>query len=73
MCIILHDILSCSLTFSSELIIGFDSDSYTVSESDGTVSFIVRILSGTIDGRTPSSDVVVEFFTGDGSALGELT
>lgn len=50
-----------------EIVIGFIPESYTVGESVGFSNFMIEIISG-----VPSSniEVVVEFFTEDGSAEG---
>ena len=47
--------------------IGFDPDTYSVNESDGTVTLRVRLLWGLIgEGR----DILVRVATADGSAQG---
>lgn len=54
-------IISCA-----EITIGFDPDSYTVMETDGTATVTVRILEGELAvGRT----VDVDFRTVDGFGL----
>ena len=47
--------------------IGFDPDVYNVIEEVGTVTFTVRVLSGSI---ANDASVLVNFFTSQGSALG---
>ena len=54
-----------SLSFPA-VTIGFDPDSYTVTEDDGPITFTVTVLDGTL-GR----DVEVTFTTEDGIAIGE--
>jgi hypothetical protein len=46
-------------------VVGFNPDQYIVDESDGSVNFTVAVLSGEL-----TFDIVVEFFTEDGSAEG---
>ena len=48
--------------------IGFDPAEYIVREDGGEVAFIVRLINGTLD-----KPLVVEFFTTDGTAGGEIT
>ena len=43
--------------------IGFDPDDYTVNEADGSVSLMVRLISGVLE-----REVVVDFQTTPGSA-----
>jgi hypothetical protein len=50
-----------------DVVIGFNPDQYTVDESDGSVNFTVAVLSGEL-----AFDVVVKFFTEDGSAEGRI-
>ena len=45
--------------------IGFDREVYSVQESDGTVSLVVRVRSGQL-----SDDVVVQLHTADRTAQG---
>ena len=47
------------------VVIGFQPDQYTVDEGAGSVNFTVLVIDGELD-----FDVVVEFFTEDGSAQG---
>jgi hypothetical protein len=51
-----------------DVVIGFSPDQYTVDESDGSVTYTVALLSDEL-----AFDVVVEFFTEDGSAEGKTT
>ena len=45
------------------VVIGFDPASLSVNETDGTVTFTISLLSGTLE-----RSVLVNFFTTDGSA-----
>ena len=51
--------------FHTVVVIGFQPDQYTVDEGAGSVNFTVLVIDGELD-----FDVVVEFFTEDGSAQG---
>ena len=51
------------LIFFTGVTIGFDPASLLVNETDGTVTFTIRLLSGTLE-----RSVLVNFFTTDGSA-----
>ena len=58
--------LSAYLIFlHTVVVIGFQPDQYTVDEGAGSVNFTVLVIDGQLD-----FDVVVEFFTEDGSAQG---
>ena len=59
----LHYILHIIVT---DVIIGFDTDVYTVSEG-GIVDFNVTVISGTL-----TRNFVVKFFTSDGDATGSI-
>ena len=47
------------------VIIGFVPDEYQVNEAEGVVTFRIELITGVLD-----KDLVVEFFTEDGSAEG---
>ena len=51
--------------FHTVVVIGFQPDQYTVDEDAGSVNFTVLVIDGQL-----GSDVVVVFFTEDGSAQG---
>ncbi len=54
----------CACVFiNAGAVIGFDPISYVVNETDGTVTFTVKVLNGTLE-----RSVFVTFFTSDGSA-----
>ena len=48
------------------VVIGFDSDSYHVSEDAGTVTLAVRVLSGELQ-----TQVSTQFFTSSYNAVGK--
>ena len=51
------------------IVIGFDPESYNVSEADGTVTLTVRVLEGIIsEGRS----IPIRVSTADGSAQGKI-
>ena len=47
--------------------VGFDPDSYTVSEADGTATLTVKVISGTLQ-----TQVSADFSTSPDTALGKL-
>ena len=49
--------------FFAAVTIGFDPDDYTVNETDGSVTLMVRLISGILE-----RDVIVNFETTPGSA-----
>ena len=49
--------------FFAAVTIGFDPDEYTFSEPDGSVTLMVRLISGVLE-----REVVVDFETSPGSA-----
>ena len=51
-----------------DVVIGFDPAEYMIREDGGEVAFMVRLINGTL-----TKPVVVEFFTTDGTAGGEIT
>ena len=51
--------------FFTEAIIGFDGTAFSAVESDGALTFAVRVLQGTL-----RMNVSVQFETSDGSAHG---
>ena len=53
------------LVFSADMIFGFVPDAYSIDESGQQVIFNVTLVMGTL-----VRDVEIEFFTEDGSALG---
>ena len=53
------------IIFHTVVVIGFQPDQYTVDEGADSVNFTVVVIDGELD-----FDVVVEFFTKDGSAQG---
>ena len=53
------------LTFFPDITFGFVPDAYVINESEQQVIFNVTLVMGTL-----VRDVVIEFFTEDGSALG---
>ena len=57
---------SMRLLHPTEVQIGFEPDSYTVSEEVGSVTLTVRLVSGLLE-----RDVEVRFMTADDGALGE--
>lgn len=63
---------TCGLTslllspHTAELVVGFDPDNYTIRESNGSVSVVVRVLEGHLD---RSAEVSVSLTSG--SALGK--
>ena len=54
------------LLFPTEAQIGFDPDSYTVNEEDGSVTLTVRVIKGSL-----AREVQVGFMTENDEALGE--
>ena len=54
--------------FLTGVLIGFDRDVYTVSESNGSVTLLVQVLSGQL-----SEDTVVQLTTTDDTAQGTIT
>ena len=55
--------------YNKGIVIGFDPDSYSVNETDGTVMLTVRVFEGTIsEGRS----IPVRVTTSDDSAQGKL-
>ena len=51
--------------FYAELIFGFIPDTYTVNENERWVTFNVSLVSGSL-----TREVIIDFFTQDGSGLG---
>ena len=63
-CISTYNLLSSLLP--TEVVIGFDPETYTVDENDGFATLIVRVLSGAL-----GKEVTVDFTTLPGSAIGK--
>ena len=53
----------------TDIIIGFDPDTYEVNEADGTVTLTVKVLNGTI---SEERSIPVRVTTADGTAQGKL-
>ena len=49
------------------VVIGFDPDSYSVLEDAGTATLTVRLLRGELQ-----TEVSIQFFTSNGTAVGKL-
>lgn len=56
-----------STTFPTEVVIGFNPESYRVAEDAGDINLVVCVLSGMLQ-----TQVSVLFHTNPGSAVGEL-
>lgn len=60
-------LLTKETVITTEVTFGFVPDTYTVSENERWVVFSVSLVSGIL-----TKEVVIEFFTEDGSGSGEI-